>query len=272
MLEAILKYSFLQNALIASVFASILCGIIGVIISEKKLFMMSGGIAHTAYGGIGLGYFLGFEPIFGAGAFALASAFIIGKIRRNGNKNSDIIIGLLWAMGMSLGVLFTELMPGYPPDMNSYLFGNILSVTRIDLLTIIILTLIVLFVILLFFNDWKAFLFDSEFSEIRGIKTAFLEYLLLAMIALSVVALIRIAGIILIIALLSAPAACASFFTKTLKAKMMLAVLLSIAFCLIGITVSYYLNFSSGTVIVFIAVSSYFLLSLLSKIKIKSRK
>lgn len=266
MLEAILKYSFLQNALISAIFASILCGIIGVVINEKKLLMMSGGIAHTAYGGVGLGYLAGFEPILGAGAFALISAFIIGKIRRNSNKNSDIVIGLLWSLGMSLGVLFTELMPGYPPDMNSYLFGNILSVTKSDLKIIIILALIVTSVFIIFFSDLKAFLFDSEFAEIRGLKTAFLEYLLLALIALSVVALIRIAGIILIIALLSAPAACASIFTKTLKNRIILAVLFNISFCLIGITISYYLNFSSGTVIVFTAVLTYFILSLIGKI------
>ena len=269
MLEAIFKYSFLQNAILAAVFASIICGIIGVIISEKKLLMMSGGIAHTAYGGVGLGYLAGFEPILGAGIFSLIAAFIIGKIRRSGNKNSDVIIGLLWSVGMSLGILFTELMPGYPPDMNSYLFGNILSVTKADLFTIIALTVIVSLIIIVFFNDWKAFLFDDSFSEIRGIKTAFLEYLLLAIIALSVVALIRVAGIILIIALLSAPGACASFFTKTLKARMITSVLFSIAFCLIGITVSYYLGFSSGTVIVFTAAVTFFILSFIKQIKKK---
>ncbi len=265
MLEAIFKYSFLQNALLSALFASIICGIIGVIISEKKLLMMSGGIAHTAYGGVGLGYLCGFEPIIGAGAFALISSFIIGKIRRTKSRNSDIIISLLWAMGMSLGVLFTELMPGYPPDMNSYLFGNILSVTKSDLYTVIILSLIVVLIIALFFNDWKAYLFDECFSEIRGIKTYVLEYLLLAVIALSIVALIRVAGIILIIALLSAPAACASLFSKTLKGRMIIAVILSIVFCVSGITVSYYMGFSSGTVIVFIAVLSYFVLSVFKK-------
>ena len=266
MLSALLKYSFLQNAVVCAIFASVLCGIIGVIISEKKLLMMAGGIAHTAYGGVGLGYLLGFEPILGAGAFALISSVIIGKIHRKDNKNSDIVIGLLWSLGMSLGVLFTEFMPGYPPDMNSYLFGNILSVTKSDLYAIISLSLPVAFIIILFFNDWKAFLFDERFSEIRGIKTAFLEYLLMALIALSVVALIRVAGIILIIALLSAPAACASFFTKTLKSRIILAILFSAIFCLVGITVSYYLGFSSGTVIVFTAALSYFIISFVFKI------
>ena len=141
MLEALFKYSFLQNAVIASVFAGIICGIIGVIIVEKKLLMLSGGIAHTAYGGVGLGYLLGFEPLIGAGLFSVTAAVAIGTIRRKNSRNSDVIIAVLWSLGMALGIVFTEIMPGYPPDMSSYLFGNILSVKNSDLYMIIILTI-----------------------------------------------------------------------------------------------------------------------------------
>lgn len=261
MIKALLEYSFLQNAVIAALFSSIICGIIGVVIVEKKLLMMSGGIAHTAYGGVGLGYLLGFEPMLGAGIFSVAAALIIGKIRRKNAKNSDVVIGLLWSLGMASGILFTELMTGYPPDMNSYLFGNILSVTKSDLYMIITLTVIVVLVIAVFFNDWKAFLFDERFCAIVGMKTALLEYLLLIITALSVVALIRVAGIILVIALLSAPAACAGYITKTLKGRMIAAVSLSALFCLVGITVSYYSGLPSGAVIVFVCSITYFLLS-----------
>ena len=267
MIEALFKYSFLQNAVIASVFAGIICGIIGVIIVEKKLLMMSGGIAHTAYGGVGLGYFLNIEPILGAGIFAVTAAVIIGKIRRANSKNSDVIIALLWSLGMALGIIFTELMPGYPPDMNSYLFGNILSVTNTDLYVIIGLTIIVAFIIIILFNDWKAFLFDDKFAMISGIKTAFLEYLLLIITALSVVALIRVAGIILVIVLLSAPAACAGFISKTLAGRMVTAVIFSIAFSITGITVSYYSGLPSSAVIVLVSAITYFLLFILKKIK-----
>lgn len=268
MLEAILNYTFLQNALLAGILASIICGIIGVIITEKKLLIMSGGIAHTAYGGVGLGYLLGFEPILGAGIFSVLAAFIIGTVRRRNTAHSDIIISLLWSLGMAMGIAFIGLMPGYPPDMNSYLFGNILSVTRKDILTMLILTVIVVITAIAFFNDWKAFLFDSDFSKINGIKVNLLEYLLLILTALSIVALIRVVGIILVIALLSAPAACASILSKSLKNRILTAMLLSAIFCTSGLTVSYYFNIASGASIVFISVLFYFLLLILKKVKV----
>jgi len=265
MIEALFKYSFLQNAVVASIAAGIICGIIGVIIVEKKLLMMSGGIAHTAYGGVGLGYWLGFNPLLGAGLFSVTAAITIGTIRRKNSRNSDVIIAVLWSLGMALGIVFTELMPGYPPDMNSYLFGNILSVKKSDLYMIIALTVIVAAVILIFYNDFKAFLFDEKFAFVCGINTAFLEYLLLIITALSVVALIRIAGIILVIVLLSAPAGCAGFICKTLKGRMITATLLSILFSLSGITVSYYSGMPAGAVTVIISAVCYFLVSMLKR-------
>ena len=267
MLEALTKYSFLQNALIAGILVSVLCGIIGVIITEKKLLIMSGGIAHTAYGGVGLGYLLGFEPIIGAGIFSVAAALIIGAVRRKNTAHSDIIISLLWSLGMAAGIAFIGLMPGYPPDMNSYLFGNILAVTKSDIYLMLTLTLTVALAVTLFFNDWKTFLFDSGFAKVNGIKTAFLEYLLLILTALSIVALIRVVGIILVIALLSAPAACGALLTKTLKSRIITAMLLSAFFCISGLTLSYYFGVASGAAIVFISVIFYFILLIFKKLR-----
>lgn len=257
MIEAIFKYQFLQNAIFASILASIICGIIGVIVVEKKLIMMSGGIAHTAYGGVGLGYFLGFEPMLGAVLFSIVSAFGIGFVRRKGGVYTDIIIALFWSLGMALGIAFVGFMPGYPPDLNSYLFGNILTVTRSDLLMMIPLTLIVAFIIIIFFNDWKSFLFDNRFAAILGLKTTFMEYLLLVMIALTVVVLIRVAGIILVIALLTAPAACASLISKNLKMRMIIASVLGVIFCLLGLAISYLLGIASGATIIIVSVITY---------------
>ena len=267
MIDALLNYNFLQNALFAGILASIICGIIGVIITEKKLLIMSGGIAHTAYGGVGLGYLLGFEPIFGAALFSVAAALIIGTVRRKNISKSETVISLLWSFGMALGIGFIGLMPGYPPDMNSYLFGNILAVTQLDLYIMLPLTLIVAFAIISLFNDWKAFLFDQSFAKISGIKTAFLEYLLLILTALCIVALIRVVGIILVIALLSAPAACAAQLSKTLKNRIITAILFSSAFCIIGLTLSYYLGIASGAAIVFVSVLTYFLIILIKKLR-----
>ncbi|MGI6279947.1 MAG: metal ABC transporter permease [Acutalibacteraceae bacterium] len=265
MLEAISTYKFLQNAVIASLLAGIICGMIGVIITEKKMLMLSGGIAHTAYGGVGLGYLVGFEPIIGAGIFAVLSALIIGKINRKGGVHTDIIISLLWSAGMALGIAFTGLMPGYPPDMNSYLFGNILSVRVTDIYIMLILTAALSLVITLFFNDWKAFLFDRDFAAISGLNTVFLENLLLITISLCIVALIRVVGIILVIALLSAPAASAKLMAKTLKVRMILAILFCIFFCITGLAVSYYLGIASGATIVFTAIIGYFFVCLLKR-------
>ena len=165
MIEALFKYQFLQNALFSGILASIVCGMIGVVIVEKKLVMMSGGIAHTAYGGVGLGYLAGFEPIIGAFLFSICAALGIGYIKRKGGARSDVIIGLFWSLGMALGILFIALLPGYPPDVSSYLFGSILSVTKTDLYLMRILTLIVTLVIITLYHNWKAYLFDEEFAS-----------------------------------------------------------------------------------------------------------
>ena len=259
MMKALLEYQFLQNAVLASILASIVCGMIGVVIVEKRLIMMSGGIAHTSYGGVGLGYLLGFEPILGAFLFSIGAALGIGFIKRRGSANSEVIIGMFWSLGMALGILFIALMPGYPPDLSSYLFGSILSVTKADLYLMISLTLIVILVMISLFNDWKAFLFDEEFASIIGIKTAFLEYLLLVLIAMTVVVLIRVVGIILVLALLTAPAALAGMLSSILRDRMIYAVILGNIFCLTGLGISYWLNIASGASIVILSVSCYFL-------------
>lgn len=259
MIKAIFEYQFLQNAFIASILASIVCGIMGVIIIEKKLVMMSGGIAHTSYGGVGLGYLIGFEPIIGAFLFSICAALGIGYIKRKSSTRSDVVIGLFWSLGMALGILFVALMPGYPPDLSSYLFGSILSVTKANLYLMISLTFIVIFVIVLLFNDWKAYLFDEEFASIIGIKTVFLDYLLLVLIAMSVVVLIRVVGIILVIALLTAPAATAGILTSNLKKRMIYSVLLGNVFCIAGLWISYVINIASGAVIVIVSVIFYLL-------------
>ncbi len=270
MLSAIFKYTFLQNALLASLLSAILCAVIGVILSEKKMLMMSGGIAHTAYGGVGLGYLLGFEPIIGAGIFAATSAVIIGTIRRKGGVHTDIVISLLWSLGMASGIAFTALMPSFPPDMNSYLFGNILSVTKADLYIMAVVTAVVLAFTIVLFNDWKAFLFDEQFAKISGLKTIFLEYSLLILTALSIVVLIRVVGIILVIALLSAPSACSALLSKSLKGRILISAILSFIFCISGLCISYYLGIASGAAIVFISAITYFLLLLVKKQNNKS--
>jgi len=275
-IEALFQYQFLRNALFSGILASVVCGVVGVIVIEKKLVMMSGGIAHTSYGGVGLGYLLGFEPIIGAFLFSVLAAFGVGYIKRKGGARSDVIVGLFWSLGMALGVLFIGLMPGYPPDLTSYLFGSILSVTNTDLILAAVLTFVVTLAIVIFFNDWKAYLFDEEFASIIGVKTALLEYALLILIAMTIVALIRVVGIVLVMALLTAPAAAAGLLTADLKKRMIYSVLLGMAYCVGGLWVSYALDIASGASIVIISAACYFMLfaarAAIKRIKNKKRR
>lgn len=269
MIAAIANSGVLQKALTACFFACILCGIIGVIIIEKKLVMMCGGIAHTSYGGVGLGYLLGFEPIIGAFVFALLSAFGIGYLHRRGSDRSDVFNGIVWSLGMSLGILFVHLRPGYPPALDSYLFGSITSVTKFDINLTAVLTILVLAIIIIFYNYWKAYLFDEEFAAVSGVRVAFLEYLMLAMTAMAVVVLIRVVGIILILALLLAPAATASLLSANLSRRMIYATILGWIYCFAGIWLTYEPNLPTGSVIAVVAVASYLLV--FGAVSVKSR-
>jgi len=257
MIDAILNYQFMQNAFFAAVLASIACGLIGTIIVEKKLVMLSGGIAHTSFGGIGLGYLLNIEPIYGAFAFAVAASLAIASIRRKIGTGSDTLIGMFWSLGMSLGVLFIGFTPGYPPDISSYLFGDILTVRRVDVWLMAALTIFMITAISSLFNYWKAYLFDEEFLQVLGVKSNLLENFLFIMIAIAIVILIRVVGIVLVIALLTAPPAAARLYTDDLKKIMGLAVILGLVFSFSGLTFSYYYDLPSGAVIIITAAIFY---------------
>lgn len=260
MIDAILKYNFMQYALIAALLASIVSGVIGTIIVEKKLVSMSGGIAHASFGGIGLGYFLGIEPILGGILFATAASVSVGQIRRKKGTSADVLVSMLWAAGMALGILFIGLTPGYPPDMTSYLFGDILTVNDTYLLVMSAMVAVIVLVVVLLFNYFKIYLFDESYASIIGIKTKKLELLLYLMIAVSIVVLIKVVGIILTLALLTIPTATAKLFTYQLKFVMMLATIISMMYCFAGLTLSYYLNIPSGAGIILTAITIYFVI------------
>lgn len=271
MINAFFQYAFMRHAVIAVILASIVCGIIGTIVVEKKLVMMSGGIAHTAFGGIGMGYFLGIEPMIGALIFSVLSSLGIAKINRSTNTNSDTLIGMFWSLGMALGIIFIAFTPGYPPDMNSYLFGNILRVSSMDVKIMCALDVIVVAIIVVLFNYFKAYLFDDEFTQVLGINTSFLEYLTYVTIACTIVVLIRVVGIILVIALLTVPPAIAKQFTFNLKSIMIVSSFLGIIFGFAGLAISYYFNIASGASIIIVAVASYVVISFLKKLINKKR-
>lgn len=266
MISDLLHYSFLQNAVWAIILASLACGIIGAIIMEKRLVMMSGGIAHTAFGGIGMGYYFKFEPVIGALLVSVLAALGISAIGRKVKTNTDILIGMCWSLGMAVGILFIAFTPGYPPDMTSYLFGDILTVSRSDLKLIGVLDLIVCTVIWAYYIQFKAYLFDEEFARVLGVPVIYLEYLLYIMIALTAVTLIRVVGIILSLALLTVPPSIARQFSSNLRNIMLTSFLLGMVFCLLGLWVSYELLIPSGSAIIITSISAYLLISLFKKI------
>jgi len=265
MIDALFEYTFIRNAVLASIIASIVCGVIGTIIVEKKLVSMSGGIAHTSFGGIGLGYLLGFEPIIGGLIFAVIAAVSISKIRRETKTKSDTLIGMFWAVGMALGILFISMSSGYQPDMTSYLFGDILTVSSVYIKIMVVLSIIILGIIFTAFNYWKAYLFDEEYLKVLGIDIKILEYILFIIISLSIVILIKVVGIILAIALLTIPPAISKLFTKDLKKIMGLSIIFGIILSFLGLYISYNFNIPSGSTIILVSVVIFLVVSFLKK-------
>ena len=252
MLE-VLQYEFMRNALLAGLLAAIACGIIGTYVIVKRMVFISGGIAHASFGGIGLGYLLGINPVLGALFFAIASALGMGLVTRRTKLSEDTAIGILWAMGMALGVIFIGLAPGYTPDLFSYLFGNILTVPLSDLVMMLILDVIIISVVFLLYKEFLALSFDEEFSTVVGVPAERLYLVLLGLIALTVVVLIRVVGIILVIALLTIPAAMARQYTHSLKKVMCLSILFGAVFAVSGLWLSYVVDLASGATIILVA-------------------
>lgn len=249
MLE-VLQYQFMQNALIAGLLAAIACGIVGVYVVVKRAIFISGGIAHASFGGIGLGYLIGISPVVGALVFSLASALGMGYVTRRTRLPEDTAIGILWAIGMALGIVFIGLAPGYAPDLFSYLFGNILTVPASDLLLMFILDSAIIGVVVAFYKEFLAVSFDEEYSTVVGVPVEALYLILLCMIALTVVVLLRIVGMILIIALLTIPATLARQFTYDLRKMMLLAIAFGVLLTFGGLWLSYVLDLASGATIV----------------------
>lgn len=266
MIETLFSYTFIQNAFMAAILASIVCGIIGTIIVEKQLVSMSGGIAHTSFGGIGLGYLLGIEPIIGGLVFSVFASLGISTIKRNTNTNSDTLIGMFWAVGMALGILFISLTPGYTPDITSYLFGDILTVSTLYIHMMIILGLVIVVCITSSFNYWKAYLFDEEFTQVLGVNILVFEYILFILISLSIVILIKVVGIILAIALLTIPPAISKLITYNLKYMMILSSILGIIFSISGLIISYLYNIPSGATIILLSVIGYFVVTVIIRL------
>jgi zinc transport system permease protein len=261
---------FLRYALITGGLASISFGIIGTFVTAKRIGYLAGAISHSIFGGIGLALYLQvkvglawFNPLLGAILFALLAALIVGLVSIYAKDREDTIIGTLWAVGMAAGLLFIDRTPGYF-DLSSYLFGDILLISGNDLLYIALLDILVLVLSLVFYNRFFAVCFDSEFLSIRGLRVVPIYLMLLILTSLAVVLMVRIVGIVLVIALLTIPPAIASFFARKLWHMMVYSMVLCLFFTYMGIAISYSLSLSTGPCIILVGGLVY-LLTLLSQ-------
>lgn len=255
-----LQFEFMRNALWAGLLVSIACGIIGTFVVINRLVFISGGIAHAAYGGIGLGYFFQFNPMLGAILFSLISALGMGLVQRKTRQRADTIVGVMWAVGMAIGIIFVDLTEGYKADLMSYLFGSILAVPKSDLLIMLLLDLIIVALVILFYKELLAISFDETFATVANVPVDAIYLTLMCLVALTVVMMMRVVGLILVIALLTMPAAIAGQWVKEMKQMMVLASILGMSFTTAGLWLSYWLNLTSGATIILVA-GAIFLLS-----------
>lgn len=256
-LEALAAQAFLRNALIAGVLASIACGIVGTYVVVKRIAFLTGGIAHAVLGGMGAAYFFGEKPLAGALAAALLAALVIGWIKLRLREQEDTLIAAVWAVGMSVGILFISRTPGYNVDLMSYLFGNILMVSGMELSMMTIMCLVVILTVALFHRQFLAVTFDEEFARLRGVRVDFYYLLLLVLVAITVVLLIQVVGLILVMALLTLPAAMACQYAGSIGRIMLTAVATGIIFTVTGLAVSYQPDLPAGATIILIAGTCY---------------
>lgn len=266
-LHALMTFSFLQNALVGGLLASLACGVIGPYVVVKRINYLVGGIAHSVLGGIGVAYYLGWPPFSGALVAAVLAALVIGWVSLRLRQQEDMLIGAFWAGGMAIGILFISRSPGYNVDLMSYLFGNILLITRDDLLLMAGLDAIILTLVAVFHRQFQAVCFDEQFARLRGVHVTQFYLLLLCMVALTLVLLIKVVGLILVIALVSLPAAVAGQWVRSLSAMMLVATVLGAGVTFSGLGLSYAPNLPSGATIVLLSAVVYFLSTVMMSIR-----
>lgn len=258
-IHALWQYQFLQNALLAGLLASLACGVVGSYVVVRRIGFLAGGISHSVLGGMGAALFFGWSPMLGALAAALVAAVLIGWVSLARREREDTLIGAVWAVGMAAGILFISRTPGYNVDLMSYLFGDILMVPLGNLCVMLVGDLLLVLVVGLLYRHLLAVVFDEEFARLRGVPVTPLYLLLLSLVAVTVVLLIRVVGLILVIALLTLPAAIAGQYVDTLGRMMGLAVVIGMLLTTAGLALSYGPDLPAGSTIILVAGSAYLL-------------
>jgi len=266
MIEA-LSFEFVQHALIAGILVSFAAGVIGSLIVVNRMVFLAGGMAHASYGGIGMAVYFGFPIFVGASLFAVAAAILIASLTMHKRHRMDTFIGLIWAVGMAIGVIFIDLTPGYNVDMMSYLFGSILAVSTEDIYFMAALLAIIIFVITFWYRDILAVSYDSEYAKLRGVNVKFFYTLILILSALTVVVAIKVVGLILVIAMLTIPVYIAEKLSTSLLSMMIISGFIATFFTLAGLWFSYTYNLTSGASIILVSAASLGLFLLLHKNK-----
>ena len=258
MFEA-LQYDFMRNALAAGLLASVICGIMGTLVVVNRIVFLSGGIAHAAYGGIGLSLFFGWPYMIGTIGFSITAAMVMAAVSLKARHRADTFIGVIWALGMATGIILLDLTPGYNVDLMSYLFGSILAVPGSDLWVMMIVGILVTIFVVYFYKELLAISYDEEFARIRGVPTRRLYFALIGLLALTIVMVIQIVGLILVIALLTIPPFIVEKYAKSLLQMMVGASLLGAVFTVSGLWLSYAFNLTSGACIILVSGIVFFL-------------
>lgn len=267
MIEA-LQFEFMRNALVAGLLASVICGIMGTMVVVNRIVFLSGGIAHAAYGGIGLAFFFGWPYLPSTVGFSLAAAMLMAAISINAKHRSDTIIGVIWALGMAFGIILIDLTPGYNVDLMSYLFGSILTVPKSDLWIMLAMGVLIAIWVAYFYKDLLALSYDEEFARIRGVPVKGLYFALIGMLAVTIVMVIQVVGLILVIALLTIPPFIAEKHAKSLLQMMVVSSLLGALFTISGLWISFTYNLTSGASIIMVSGIAFFISLLIERMRI----
>jgi ABC-type Mn2+/Zn2+ transport system permease subunit len=253
-----LQFGFMQRGLLAAVLVAAVCGILGSFVVLKGLAFIGDALAHASFGGVALAFVLGANIYLGAFVFALATAFGIGAVSRRGRVSFDTAIGVLFSGTFALGILIISRVDRYTTDLFAYLFGDVLSITEGDLWTIAALGLVVLALVAAFYRQLLFAAFDPTVAAASGIPARFLEYLLLALLGVTIVTAIQAVGIIMVVALLVTPSATAYLFASRFHHMMLASVAVGSFSALLGIYLSYYLDLASGAAIILVATALFF--------------
>ena len=262
-LQEVLQYKFLIHAVLASVLCGIACGMVGTYVVCRRLVFLSGGITHSSFGGVGIAYYLGLNPLLGAFCFAVLSAIGIEACAADKRIREDSAIGLIWSLGMAVGIIFVYMTPGYAPNLMSFLFGNILSVTVSDLIGMAVVVAAVVVVFALFYRPVMYVAFDREYAASQNVPTRWIGYLMAVLIAVTIVISIRVVGIVLLISLLTMPAVIANQLTRSFGRMMAGASVVAVAGTLIGLYASYLLDIPSGAATIFVLTVALIIVKLL---------